>query len=539
MASIASGRLCARVVSPLTGYRMCLPSGLVVLALVLLVLARAAYAAETPPISISSVSGSFMPNVENSGPFTGTPTTPVAFTQEFPVINFNPPVGTVPCTNKTGVDITTRPFTDVVPQADGSCKTVPAQGKNQQAGVGELTNFQAVFTGAFLVTSSTRVTFNFFSDDGWILSIGPSTAGAQPAYASGPMLNFPKAGPFTGFTVVGSYNVVSAATQNNLVVSFPASGTYPFEFDYSDCCEGKLAFTLTANGLPIPATTALTLDIRGIANPAQVQGIQHLEAVAGAGQAQQVELLVDDRSRGVSKAPPFTFDWDAGLETPGKHKVVLRGTDASGGISDKEVTVDVVAAAPLATLGPVPVPVAVTTPVTPAKEEGNPFAPLLIAGAITLLLIVAVGCFFLIRSSRETQAPAPEPVAAAAAPVVADSTEFIGKESLQNLTMVSVRRPQLLPKAKLMVKPDREIPLSRAAPTIIGRDASLAAAVEDRQVSRHHAKITCEGEEFWIEDLNSTNGTRVNGVPIEKQKLANNDQIGLGDAIVTFTLEPN
>ena len=52
-------------------------------------------------------------------------------------------------------------------------------------------------------------------------------------------------------------------------------------------------------------------------------------------------------------------------------------------------------------------------------------------------------------------------------------------------------------------------------------------------------EITCEGEEFWIEDLNSTNGTRVNGVPIEKQKLVNNDQIGLGDAIVTFTLEPN
>jgi len=537
MASIVSGRLYARVATPLTGYRPSLPFGLVVLAVLLLVGAPAAHGAETPAISISSVSGSFMPNAQNSGPFIGTPTTPVAFTQEFPVINFNPPVGTVPCTNKTGVDVNTRPFSNVVPQPDGSCKTVPAQGKNQQAGVGELTNFQAVFTGAFLVTSASRVTFNFFSDDGWILSLGPNSAGAQPSYVSGPMLNFPKAGPFTGFTVVGSYNVVSAATQNNLVVSFPAGGTYPFEFDYSDCCEGQLAFTVNANGLPIPATAALTLDIRGIANLAQVQGIQHVEAVVASGQALQVELLVDDRSRGVSKAPPFTFDWDAGPETPGKHKVVLRATDASGGVVDKEVTLDVVAAAPLPTFGPVPV-VAPVTAATPA-QEGNPLAPLLIAGAITLLLLVGVGCFFLIRSSRETQGPAPAPVAVAAAPAVSDSTEFIGKESLQNLTMVSVRRPQLLPKAKLMVKPDREIPLSRAAPTILGRDASLAAAVEDRQVSRHHAKITCEGEEFWIEDLNSTNGTRVNGVPIERQKLANNDQIGLGDAIVTFTLEPN
>jgi hypothetical protein len=538
MASTVSGRLYARVFTPLTDHRTSLSFGLVVLAVAILVAAPAAHGAEPPVISISSVSGSFMPNVENSGPFTGTPTTPVAFTQEFPVINFNPPVGTVPCTNKTGVDITTRPFTNVVPQPDGSCKTLPAQGKNQQAGVGELTNFQAVFTGAFLVTSASRVTFNFFSDDGWILSLGPSASGAQPVYISGPMLNFPKAGPFTGFSIVGSYNVVSAATQNNLVVSFPAGGTYPFEFDYSDCCEGQLAFTVNANGLPIPATAALSVDIRGIANPAQVQGLQHIEAVVAAGQAQQVELLIDDRSRGISKAPPYTFDWDAGLEPPGKHKVVLRAIDATGGTATKEMTLDVVAAAPLPTLGPVPVaaPVAAVTPV----QEGNPFAPLLIAGAITLLLIVGVGCFFLIRSLRETRAPEPATVAvAAAAPVASDSTEFIGKESLQNLTMVSVRRPQLLPKAKLMLKPDREIPLSRAAPTILGRDASLAAAVEDRQVSRHHAKITCEGEEFWIEDLNSTNGTRVNGVPVERQKLVNNDQIGLGDAIVTFSLEPN
>src|SRR5258708_23735647 len=124
------------------------------------------------------------------------------------------------------------------------------------------------------------------------------------------MLNFPKAGPFTGFTVVGSYNVVSAATQNNLVVSFPGGGTYPFEFDYSDCCEGQLAFTLTANNLPIPATTVLTLGIRGIANPAQVQALQHIDAVGTAGHAPQVELFVDDPSRRVTQAPPFTFDWD-------------------------------------------------------------------------------------------------------------------------------------------------------------------------------------------------------------------------------------
>src|SRR5258708_7547672 len=275
------------------------------------------------------------------------------------------------------------------------------------------------------------------------------------------MLNFPKSGPFTGFTVVGSYNVVSAATQNNLVVNFPAGGTYPFELDYSDCCEGQVAFTLTANGQPIPATTALTLDVRGVASSGQVQGLQHIEAVVASGQVQQVEFLVDDRSRGVSRTPPFMFDWDAAQETPGKHKVVLRGMDASGGITDKELTLDVQAVAPLPTFGPAPVAAAIV----PEPAE-NPLGPLFIFGSITVLLIVAVGCFFLIRGAGGSPAPAPA-AAPVAAPVVADSTEFIGKESLRDLTMVSVRRPQLLARAKLMVNADRESPLNRSTPTII------------------------------------------------------------------------
>ena len=82
-------------------------------------------------------------------------------------------------------------------------------------------NFQAVFTGAFQVAAAGRITFNVYSDDGWILSIGPNANGAQPGYVSGPMLNFPRVGPFTGYPIVGSYNVESAPNQNNLVVGFP------------------------------------------------------------------------------------------------------------------------------------------------------------------------------------------------------------------------------------------------------------------------------------------------------------------------------
>ena len=47
-------------------------------------------------------------------------------------------------------------------------------------------------------------------------------------------------------------------------------------------------------------------------------------------------------------------------------------------------------------------------------------------------------------------------------------------------------------------------------------------------------------DEFWIEDLNSLNGTRVNGAAISsRQKLIDKDQINVGDTILTFAIESN
>lgn len=203
-------------------------------------------------ISISSVLGTFL-NVRTSGTFTAQPGDPVAFTQQFPVVNFNPPAGTVPCSNSTGVNEFTRPFTSVVPRIDGSCLTIPAQGNGYQAGVGALSDFQAVFTGTMTLNGPADITFNFFSDDGWILSVGPNGHGSQPSYVSGQLFNRPIAGPFTGYTVVGAYNTPSSPARNDLVVHFPDAGVFPFELDYTECCLGQLALTLTANSAPIPA----------------------------------------------------------------------------------------------------------------------------------------------------------------------------------------------------------------------------------------------------------------------------------------------
>ena len=70
---------------------------------------------------------------------------------------------------------------------------------------------------------------------------------------------------------------------------------------------------------------------------------------------------------------------------------------------------------------------------------------------------------------------------------------------------------------------------------IIGRDAGSDIVVDDAGVSRRHAALTIEGGEATIEDLGSTNGTRVNSVPlISSRRLVSGDEVRLGAAAVRF-----
>ncbi len=69
----------------------------------------------------------------------------------------------------------------------------------------------------------------------------------------------------------------------------------------------------------------------------------------------------------------------------------------------------------------------------------------------------------------------------------------------------------------------------------IGRHPKAAVPVMLPVVSRRHAHIFSYHEEAIIEDLNSTNGTFVNGVRISRCVLQNNDVIRIGDATLLFS----
>ncbi len=74
-----------------------------------------------------------------------------------------------------------------------------------------------------------------------------------------------------------------------------------------------------------------------------------------------------------------------------------------------------------------------------------------------------------------------------------------------------------------------------AQPTItIGRDPRSTLVILDPEVSRHHAQIVWQGNTFILYDLNSKNGTFVNGTRVQQQVIADDDRIRLGGTELLF-----
>jgi hypothetical protein len=90
-------------------------------------------------------------------------------------------------------------------------------------------------------------------------------------------------------------------------------------------------------------------------------------------------------------------------------------------------------------------------------------------------------------------------------------------------------------------RPGLEPALVRAkSPVLMGRDVTCAVVVADAAVSRQHARVRLDNGKAVIEDLQSTNGTSVNGSPIaEPTVLRPGDRIGLSGNIIWFLgIEP-
>ena len=86
---------------------------------------------------------------------------------------------------------------------------------------------------------------------------------------------------------------------------------------------------------------------------------------------------------------------------------------------------------------------------------------------------------------------------------------------------------------KLHGKGSQQIELTHETVTI-GRKADNTLAIDDPAVSGHHARIVKIQAVFFLEDLQSTNGTTINGQSITRHQLHDADVITIGQHRLVF-----
>ncbi|MGE4244197.1 FHA domain-containing protein, partial [Ramlibacter sp.] len=73
--------------------------------------------------------------------------------------------------------------------------------------------------------------------------------------------------------------------------------------------------------------------------------------------------------------------------------------------------------------------------------------------------------------------------------------------------------------------------------TTLGRRPYNDIVIDNLAVSGEHAVLQMSGNEVYLEDLNSTNGTYVNGKAVKKQLLQNNDTVEIGKYKIKYVNE--
>ena len=78
----------------------------------------------------------------------------------------------------------------------------------------------------------------------------------------------------------------------------------------------------------------------------------------------------------------------------------------------------------------------------------------------------------------------------------------------------------------------------KETPVTIGRHPDCEIQLDDASASRYHAKITLDNGQYYVQDLNSRNGTALNNDVVAKPtRIFDRAQIKIGDSTLLFTLE--
>ncbi len=111
---------------------------------------------------------------------------------------------------------------------------------------------------------------------------------------------------------------------------------------------------------------------------------------------------------------------------------------------------------------------------------------------------------------------------------------------------VPILEPELEPEPEPEPEPERSFTLTVAGRplelsadrVVLGRSHECDVRVADLNVSRRHAEVREEGDGYVLVDLSSTNGTLLNGRPVERHRLEDGDTITLGSTEIVFGHAP-
>lgn len=122
---------------------------------------------------------------------------------------------------------------------------------------------------------------------------------------------------------------------------------------------------------------------------------------------------------------------------------------------------------------------------------------------------------------------------------------FVGPVDVEIVSDPDVRVGRCLVKAETregdeglsaasLVLPDGTRIVLGTEPVVFGRLPECSVVLGDPNVSRRHAEVRRNGSDVVVADLHSTNGTRVNGVPIREHVLTDGDDITVGTTTIHF-----
>jgi pSer/pThr/pTyr-binding forkhead associated (FHA) protein len=83
------------------------------------------------------------------------------------------------------------------------------------------------------------------------------------------------------------------------------------------------------------------------------------------------------------------------------------------------------------------------------------------------------------------------------------------------------------------------IPLKKAV-TVVGRSPASDVKLPDDGISREHFSVSYhpDSREFRVNDLGSSNGTRLNGSIVSSYALRSGDKLAASDTMIVFEVEP-